>query len=264
MHCSHACPDKSEVPGHHQLRVARRLPAGTGAEGRTHHLRALATDADVASATTAITTGWGATTDDEESPTSDQLLVAEMPLFDDSTCATNLDAHDADFDPATETCAGGAGADSCYGDSGGPLVVVAADGTPRLAGVVSWGIECGGEAPGVYSDVAGLSAWITSITPDTPADDRPVGTDGGGGEWGDGDWDDEYVVDDEYGWDDIADDCRDDWNWDDEYTDEEYTDDEYTEDDGYWDDEYTDDEYTDDDEYWDYEYDFEDEYLFEE
>jgi trypsin len=197
---------------------------------------ALATDDDVAIATaggtTAITTGWGATREDEESPSSEQLLVAEVPLIDDEACAIALAAEDAEFDPATETCAGGTGADSCYGDSGGPMVVVAADGAPRLVGVVSWGIECGGASPGVYADVAGLGTWIASITPDTPATDRPVGT-GGGGEWDDGDWDDDE------GWDDI------DWYWDDEYWD-----------DGDWDDE---DYYPADGEY---ENRFEHEYLF--
>ncbi|MEQ1874935.1 MAG: trypsin-like serine protease, partial [Ilumatobacteraceae bacterium] len=164
------------------------------------------------------------------------------------------------FDPDTETCAGGTGADSCYGDSGGPLVVMAADGTARLVGVVSWGIECGGASPGVYADVAGLNSWITSITPDSPATDRPTGSDEEIGEWDDGDWDDEYVVDDEYGWDDIDDDCRDDWNsedddgWEDEYDSE---DDDYEFDDYEFDDSEFDDEY-----YWDDEYILEDEDIF--
>ncbi|MEQ1874914.1 MAG: serine protease, partial [Ilumatobacteraceae bacterium] len=90
---------------------------------------ALGSADDVADSTTAVTTGWGATIDNEESPSSDQLLAAEMPLIDDGSCESALDAQDADFDPDTETCAGGTGADSCYGDSGGPLVVMAADGT---------------------------------------------------------------------------------------------------------------------------------------
>lgn len=202
---------------------------------------ALGTDGDAAGATTAIATGWGATGESETSPTSDELLSAEMPLIDDTVCVTALNAEDADFDPATETCAGGTGTDSCYGDSGGPLVVIAADGTPRLVGVVSWGVECGGSSPGVYADVAGLTAWITSITPETPAAERPVGSDDGG--WDDAD--DEYVVDEEYGWDDINDDCRD-WSWDEEYGEDEEYDEEYSEDDYYWDDEYMfEDEYLD-------------------
>ena len=187
---------------------------------------------DVANATTAITSGWGATSEDEQAPPSDQLLSAEMPLVDDGACGIVLGAEDADFDPATETCAGGTGADSCYGDSGGPLVVVASDGTPRLVGVVSWGIECGGASPGVYSDVPGLSPWITSITPDTPASDRPVDTSAGDGDGGE--WDDGYEVDDDYNWDDIDDDCRDPSPADGEYTGDEWFDDgSYS-----WDDEY--------------------------
>lgn len=194
---------------------------------------ALGSADDVAGSTTAVTTGWGATVDSEESPTSDQLLGAEMPLIDDGSCSIALDAQDADFDPDTETCAGGTGADSCYGDSGGPLVVVAADGTPRLVGVVSWGIECGGASPGVYADVAGLSDWISSITPDTPATDRPTGSDDGIGEWDDSDWDDEYV-DDEYVDDGYVDD-DDDVDDVDDYDHDDYDRDDY---DCYWDDEY--------------------------
>ena len=197
---------------------------------------ALGSADDLANATTAVTTGWGATSEDEQAPPSDQLLSAEMPLVDDGACGIALGAEDADFDPATETCAGGTGADSCYGDSGGPLVVVGADGTPRLVGVVSWGIECGGASPGVYSDVPGLSLWITSITADTPASDRPIDT-GAGGESGDGDINDEYVVDDGYGWDDINDECRDPWSFDDGSVDDGSVD-EYSDDSNSWDDDY--------------------------
>lgn len=184
--------------------------------GATVQAIALGTADDLADATMAIATGWGTTTDSENAPTSDQLLGAEMPLVDDGTCAVELNAEDAEFDPATETCAGGAGADSCYGDSGGPLFVRAGDGTPRLVGVVSWGIDCSGASPGVYADVAGLSSWITSITPETPANDRPVDT-SGGNESGDNEVVDEGPIDDgEYGWDDINATCRDEWNSDDE------------------------------------------------
>lgn len=169
---------------------------------------ALGNAQDIAGSTTAITTGWGTTDDNEDSPASDQLLGANVPLVDDASCATALGAQEADFDPASETCAGGQGADSCYGDSGGPLVVVAADGTPRLVGVVSWGLECGGNTPGVYADVPGLASWITSITPGTPADDRPVGDDGEYEEWDDGEYiDDEEWIDDEFDDYDVWDDC---------------------------------------------------------
>ncbi len=53
-------------------------------------------------------------------------------------------------------------------------MVQGADGSPKLLGVVSWGIECGGAAPGVYADVPGVSDFLTAITPDTPLAERSV------------------------------------------------------------------------------------------
>jgi len=54
-------------------------------------------------------------------------------------------------------CAADIGKDSCYGDSGGPLLVKE---TLVQPGVVSWGMECAGDTPGVYSKVSKLSDWI--------------------------------------------------------------------------------------------------------
>ena len=112
----------------------------------------LATAAQVNAAVTGTVSGWGAIS--EEGEGSSSLLEADVPLVNDAVCSAALGS-----DPATEVCAGGTGTDSCYGDSGGPLVVNSADG-PVLAGVVSWGEECGGAAPGVYADVPGLTDWV--------------------------------------------------------------------------------------------------------
>ncbi len=181
----------------------------------------LATDADVAANTTGVVTGWGALSENDEAG-SETLLAAQVPLVSDGACST------MGIDAAKEACAGGTGTDSCYGDSGGPLVVTGTDGAPKLAGVTSWGDECGGATPGVYADVPGLTDFIRSAsddstatptgdtpgtgtpTPESPADDTPItGTpttdapelDGDDGmfdddwaeweaEFGDGEWDD--------------------------------------------------------------------------
>ncbi len=133
----------------------------------------LAAAGDAAAAHTAVTTGWGATSEADEAG-SQTLLAAEVPVVSDEECAASLADHDDWHDAATEVCAGGTGTDSCYGDSGGPLVVQGADGSPKLLGVVSWGIECGGAAPGVYAEVPGVSDFVTAITPDTPPAERQV------------------------------------------------------------------------------------------
>ena len=114
----------------------------------------LATKADVDQATTATTSGWGDLSETDATPVS-ELREAEVPLVDDASCSAQLG-----IDPGQETCAGGTGTDSCYGDSGGPLVITTADGSTKLAGVVSWGEECGGNTPGVYAEVPAFSDWI--------------------------------------------------------------------------------------------------------
>lgn len=47
------------------------------------------------------------------------------------------------------------------GDSGGPLLMQRHDGKWTNAGVVSWGIKCGGIGiPGVYTKVTSYLKWI--------------------------------------------------------------------------------------------------------
>ena len=156
----------------------------------------LATAAEVQGATTGTVSGWGAVSENGDG--SNRLLETEVPLVSDASCARSVGA-----DGPTELCAGGTGTDSCYGDSGGPLVVQSARGTV-LAGVVSWGEECGGATPGVYADVPGLTPWILDTdradAPTPPAEqpdtEPPLEDDG---DWFFGD-DEDWFVEDEGDW----------------------------------------------------------------
>lgn len=55
--------------------------------------------------------------------------------------------------------------DSCNGDSGGPLIVAAADGTPRLAGIASFGASrCGApRRPAVYTRASYYARWMFEV-----------------------------------------------------------------------------------------------------
>merc|ERR1739845_179728 len=56
---------------------------------------------------------------------------------------------------ASEICAGGEiGKDACTGDGGSPLVCQAQSGRWTVVGLVSWGIGCASDLPGVYVDIA--------------------------------------------------------------------------------------------------------------
>lgn len=82
-----------------------------------------------------------------------------------SVDATQFYGFDAeDVDPTTMLCAVGVGPqgaviDSCQGDSGGPLVV--GDGRQaRLVGITSWGVECAGDRPGVYTKIEAMTDFL--------------------------------------------------------------------------------------------------------
>ena len=206
---------------------------------------ALASSDEVAAVSTASVSGWGAVSEDDAEG-SEGLLSAQVPLVDDATCAAQL-GGDGQIVASTELCAEGVGAGSCYGDSGGPLTIVAPDGTVKLAGVVSWGVECA-VLPGVFAEVPTFSSWIESGgVGGVPVDGADDGGDAADGEWsdeGDGVDDGWYDDDTDDGWYDEGDGVDDGW-FDD-------TDDDgwYDEGDGWFDDDTDDDGWYDEDDGW--------------
>jgi hypothetical protein len=63
----------------------------------------------------------------------------------------------------SEMCAGGEeGKDACTGDGGSPLVCEAKSGRWTVVGLVTWGIGCASDMPGVYARLSHFKDWINA------------------------------------------------------------------------------------------------------
>jgi plasma kallikrein len=110
-------------------------------------------------------TAWGKTSSDNPS-SSDILRFVKVPFVEHARCQTQFQnfrlgrrfqLH------ASFLCFGGEeGLDSCGGDGGSPIVCEQ-DGSYYLAGIVSWGLDCGKkDVPAAYTNVPHLLKWIKS------------------------------------------------------------------------------------------------------
>jgi len=116
----------------------------------------------------ATVTGWGALHAGGALP--DALRAVDVPIVSRTAAAEAYGAPIGSDQIAAGWLARGAH-DACEGDSGGPLVVYGDDGDPVLAGVVSWGAECGQpEVPGIYARVSHASAWIETTLAEADAE----------------------------------------------------------------------------------------------
>lgn len=118
---------------------------------------------------------------DQALPINDMMLTVigmgyngawELPdVFQEATvryqindkCDDIVDEHgitlDGDLYPDM-LCAGFGGKDSCYGDSGSPLVMTGQTEEEDVQiGLVSWGYECAGTLPGIYSRLSYLPTY---------------------------------------------------------------------------------------------------------
>lgn len=121
--------------------------------------------------------GWGAS---QPNPTGDrdylfpftlqQAALDFVPLHeckgfysrDELFSDAMLCAHEPDPDTTINP-------DTCVGDSGGPLVLER-DGTDWVAGITSWGFDCGDpDSPGVYTELRAYETWLEAVTASTGA-----------------------------------------------------------------------------------------------
>lgn len=118
--------------------------------------------------TSLTTAGWGALESDGSSPDAPQKVAVPVVPLNDEECAA-LRANEGMI------CAGRQGKDSCQGDSGGPLFGPVSALMPSarqaraaapqvLVGIVSYGVGCGGDTPGVYTRVSYYRDWVCEQT----------------------------------------------------------------------------------------------------
>eukprot|EP00091_Calanus_sinicus_P017693 TRINITY_DN382_c0_g1_i11.p1 TRINITY_DN382_c0_g1~~TRINITY_DN382_c0_g1_i11.p1 ORF type:complete len:497 (-),score=165.67 TRINITY_DN382_c0_g1_i11:62-1552(-) len=129
--------------------------------------------------------GWGK----NEFDGSFQFLQrkVDVPLVNNAQC--NADLKSAlnsqssgvgdrfTLDPS-EVCAGGeVGKDACTGDGGSPLVCQARSGRWTVVGLVTWGVGCAEQLPGVYVRVSQFRDWINNNNADIATSDVEVEVD---------------------------------------------------------------------------------------
>ncbi len=111
---------------------------------------------------TGTATGWGAIR--EGGSFSNILMHVELPIIDHAV-ANGKDSYNGLLDDSMIPAGFAAGKkDSCQGDSGGPFTIMGTDGSPILAGVISWGQGCAKAGKyGIYSNVALGAEWINKV-----------------------------------------------------------------------------------------------------
>jgi len=96
----------------------------------------------------------------------------DLPLVESGKCDSQLKAALERQRPGSgrrfrlhqsEICAGGQiGKDACTGDGGSPLVCQAQSGRWTVVGLVTWGVGCASDVPGVYVRMSQFNQWINA------------------------------------------------------------------------------------------------------
>ena len=143
------------------LQLASPVTIGFSGATRTSLIPLVSASVGTLAGTNSWVTGWGAIA--SGGPLADRLLEVEVPIITNTNCNTAYNPFGISI-TASMLCAGAIGKDACQGDSGGPLVVPS-NNIWRLAGIVSWGIDCGVN-PGVYTRISNYVSWVNTTVPD--------------------------------------------------------------------------------------------------
>jgi secreted trypsin-like serine protease len=162
-------PDYDELTSDHDIALVKlSTPMNRTATVKPISLVTSAQASTLTAAGRSVTvSGWG----DQEYGAgvgSNFLRFVTLPIVRQARCNT-LYGGDITANMLCAAVLNGGGKDSCQGDSGGPLVTRASNGTYRLIGVVSWGIDCGDpDYPGVYARVSRYLDWISTTRAENP------------------------------------------------------------------------------------------------
>ncbi|XP_031627887.1 serine protease persephone-like [Contarinia nasturtii] len=126
---------------------------------------------DISDSESLIIAGWG-TIEPERTNRSEALLKATVNTVPLEKCNETLvrsnlgNLSSLRGLSSSQMCASNIveGSDACQGDSGGPLFIHNQQtGVSHIVGIISFGISCGTELPGVYTRIASFSDWIENI-----------------------------------------------------------------------------------------------------
>ncbi|CAH2100553.1 unnamed protein product [Euphydryas editha] len=123
-------------------------------------------DLRVSEGATCVSTGWGKNRFGKSGRYQSIMKKVQLPVISNDNCQsalrkTRLSKHFT-LNPRFMCAGGEAGKDACQGDGGSPLVCRIEPNTDRYmqSGIVAWGIDCGTEVPGVYTNISVFRQWV--------------------------------------------------------------------------------------------------------